>query len=82
MTDSLQAIIELIIRDLIHKHGTQSNVAKVVGIAEDAFSRKLSGQSGWSPKEIAGMLSEGGYTLVQTEELAALKVFAKKGISL
>ena len=79
-TDNLQYTIEQIMRDLIHKHGTQGNVARKVGVTEDSFSRKLSGQAGWAPAEIAAILSEGGYSLIKTEELTALYVFAKKGL--
>jgi len=78
--DSLQHAIEQIMRDLIHKHGTQGNVAHKIGIAEESFSRKLSGQAGWMPQEIAAILSEGGYTLIKSEELTALYIFAKKGL--
>jgi len=78
--DSLTFTIEKIMRDLIHRHGTQGNVARKIGIAEESFSRKLSGQAGWMPQEIAAVLAEGGYTLIKSEELTALRVFAKKGL--
>ena len=77
--DSLTFTIEKIMRDLIHRHGTQGNVARKIGIAEESFSGNYQARR-LMPQEIAAILAEGGYTLIKSEELTALRVFAKKGL--
>ena len=79
--DELTTIINRIINDLVHDHESQKGLAMKMGIDKGGMSRKLSGQQGWMPAEIAAILREGGYSLIKTDELAALRVFAKKGIN-
>jgi hypothetical protein len=79
--DDLTTIINRIIIDLVHDNESQKGLAMKMGIDRGSMSRKLSGQQGWMPTEFAAILKEGGYSLISMDELAALRVFAKKGIN-
>lgn len=80
MRDDIVIVLEQIVKDLIHHHGTSKAVALKIGVEESSFSRKLTGQIGWTPTEIAAILSEGGYSLIKSDELSALRIFALKGL--
>jgi transcriptional regulator with XRE-family HTH domain len=79
--DDMAQALESLMESLIQKHQTQKAVAIKAGIEESRFSRKHSGQEGWTLPEIAALLALAKVEIIEADELQALRYFARKGIA-
>jgi hypothetical protein len=79
-SDDIKQAVRQAVNILDKKFGTHKALALHFGIDEGDFSRKYNGNLEWRLTEAAAILKEAGYSLVQADELAALRIFALKGL--